>query len=82
VTRKNHSGGLVNPRLDFDAAFVGVIGALASAIVLLVSACLSMRLSTAVLGGCSAVIIGSVTYFSRQRTNTDEVVQSTSKVRP
>ncbi|KIM89301.1 hypothetical protein PILCRDRAFT_2544 [Piloderma croceum F 1598] len=63
----------------FDAAFVGVIGALASAIVLLVSAYLSMRLSTAVLAGSFAVIVGSVTYFFHQHTETDEVVQSTSK---
>lgn len=80
VTQKSHGDGLVHFHLDFDAAFVGVIGALASSIVLLVSACLSMQLSTAVVAGCFVVIVGSVSYFFHRRTNTDEVVQSTSEV--
>jgi protein-S-isoprenylcysteine O-methyltransferase Ste14 len=81
-TRQYHDNSLINLHSDFDAAFVGVVGALASAVVLLVSTCLSMRPSTAVLAGCCAVIVGSATYFSHRRTNTDEAVQSTSKVRP
>ena len=82
MTRRCHGGGLVNFYSDFDAALVGIIGALASAIVLFVSACSLMRLSTAVLVGSFAVIIGSACCLFYQRINTGEVVQSASKVRP
>lgn len=64
----------------FDATFLGVMSALASVIVLLVSAFLSMWPSATFLAGCCAVIIGSATYFSYNRTNAEEAVQSPSKL--
>jgi len=81
LSRYCNHGVCVDDNLDFDAPFVGIIGALATAIVLLVSVSISMSLSATFLAGWCAIIIGSATYFSHQRINADETIQSISKVR-